>query len=92
MAPVLMYGTAACPYCQAARALLSDLRVSFEEIRVDLEPSRREEMRRRAGGRHTVPQIWVGSQHGGGFTDLLALHQPGAREALLHTPAKGETP
>lgn len=92
MAPVLMYGTAACPYCQAARALLGDLGVSFEEIRVDLEPSRREEMRQRAGGRHTVPQIWVGSQHVGGFTDLLALHQQGALEALLHTPAKGETP
>ncbi|NBQ12029.1 MAG: hypothetical protein EBU29_08240 [Gammaproteobacteria bacterium] len=59
MAPVLMYGTAACPYCQAARALFSDLGVSFEEIRVDLEPSRR---------------------------------QQGALEALLHTPAKGETP
>ncbi|MFZ8890376.1 MAG: glutaredoxin family protein, partial [Pseudomonadales bacterium] len=44
-----MYGTAACPYCQAARALFGDLGVSFEEIRVDLEPSRREEMRQRAG-------------------------------------------
>lgn len=92
MAPVLMYGTAACPYCQAARALFSDLGVPFEEIRVDLEPSRREEMRQRAGGRHTVPQIWVGSQHLGGFTDVLALHQQGALEALLHAPAKGETP
>ena len=72
MAPVLMYGTAACPYCQAA--------------------ARREEMRVRAGGRHTVPQIWIGAQHVGGFTDVLALHQQGALEALLHTPAKGETP
>ena len=43
MAPVLMYGTAACPYCQAARALFSDLGVPFEEIRGDLAPARRED-------------------------------------------------
>ena len=80
------------PLLPAARALFSDLGVPFEEIRVDLAPARREEMRVRAGGRHTVPQIWIGAQHVGGFTDVLALHQQGALEALLHTPAKGETP
>lgn len=85
MAPVLMYGTAICPYCRAARSLFQQLGVPFEEIRVDLEPALRDDMRR-LSGRHTVPQIWIGSEHVGGFTDLLALHQQGALEALLNAP------
>lgn len=79
---VVVYGTLACPFCRSARALLDGRGVAYEEIRVDLEPSRRVEMRRRGGG-HTVPQIWIGETHVGGFTDMLALERAGRLDALL---------
>ncbi len=80
---VLMYCTAACPYCQSAERLLADKGVrDFEKIRVDLEPARRDEMTRRSG-RRTVPQIWIGEQHIGGCDDLHDLDREGRLDALL---------
>jgi glutaredoxin 3 len=83
MARVLMYCTAACPYCQSAERLLADKGVrDLEKIRVDLEPARREEMMRKSG-RRTVPQIWIGERHVGGCDDLHDLEREGRLDGLL---------
>lgn len=77
-----MYSTGCCPYCIMARRLLSNKGVSFQEIRVDEEQGRREEMVR-ITGRRTVPQIFVGETHVGGFDDLAALDRAGRLDPLL---------
>ena len=82
---VLMYATAACPFCQSAERLLASKGEQVEKIRVDLEPARREEMRRKSG-RHTVPQIWIGERHIGGCDDLYALERAGKLDSLLEAP------
>jgi glutaredoxin 3 len=83
MAQVLMYSTAVCPYCQRAEALLRARGVTaIEKIRVDLDPTRRDEMVERTG-RRTVPQIFVGTTHVGGFDDLSALDREGKLTTLL---------
>lgn len=80
-----MYLTAACPYCQAAQRLLAQKGVSdVQAVRVDLEPQRRDEMRA-LSGRHTVPQIWIGGRHVGGFDELVALERAGELDPLLET-------
>ena len=80
-----MYCTAACPYCQAAERLLADKGVAdLTRIRVDLEPSRRAEMDRKSG-RRTVPQIWIGDRHVGGYDDLFELERAGELDALLQS-------
>lgn len=82
-AHVVMYSTNFCPYCQRAEALLKARGVSdIEKIRVDLEPQRRDEMVTRTG-RRTVPQIFIGDAHVGGFDDLSALDRDGKLSALL---------
>lgn len=82
MARVLMYTTAICPYCVAAKKLLAQKGVAVEEIRVDQQPHLREEMMQKSRQR-TVPQIWIGDYHVGGFTDLLALDKQGKLNDLL---------
>ncbi len=83
MARVLMYLTAACPFCQAAERLLERKGVTdVEKIRVDLQPARRAEMMKKSG-RRTVPQIWIGARHVGGCDDLHALDEQGQLDALL---------
>ncbi len=83
MAQVLMYSTAVCPYCQRAEALLKARGVAeIEKVRIDLDPTRRDEMIARTG-RRTVPQIFVGPTHVGGFDDLSALDREGRLTALL---------
>lgn len=86
MKSVVMYGTAACPYCIAARRLFDKKRIAFDDIRVDLDPTRRAEMRTKGGG-HTVPQIWIGDTHVGGCDDLYALEAAGRLDALLEDAA-----
>ena len=85
MARVLMYTTAVCPYCSNAKKLLAGKGVVAEEIRVDTKPGLRDEMIARSGQR-TVPQIWIGDYHVGGFTDLWALDKAGKLDALLMQP------
>ena len=85
-ARVLMYCTAACPFCQSAERLLGGKGVKIEKIRVDLEPARRGEMMQRSG-RRTVPQIWIGERHVGGCDDLYALEREGKLDTLLGTPS-----
>jgi glutaredoxin 3 len=82
MARVLMYATAACPFCQSAERLLLAKGAQLEKIRVDLEPARRAEMAQKSG-RHTVPQIWIGERHIGGCDDLYALEREGGLDPLL---------
>jgi len=83
MARVLIYATAACPYCQAADRLLECKGVSdIERVRVDLEPARRAEMRQKSG-RYTVPQIWIDGRHIGGSDELHELEDSGKLDQLL---------
>lgn len=79
---VRVYSTRSCPYCCMARRLLAGKGVSFEEIRVDDDRRLREEMTR-ISGRRTVPQIFVGDTHVGGFDDLYALDSAGGLDPLL---------
>jgi glutaredoxin 3 len=82
-APVTMYATAVCPYCVQAERLLESRGVTgIQKIRVDLEPARREEMMARTG-RRTVPQIYIGTHHVGGYDDLVALDRAGGLAPLL---------
>lgn len=83
MPAVSMYCTAVCPYCVAAERLLRSKGVAqIEKVRVDLDPDHRAEMMRRTG-RRTVPQIYVGEFHVGGFDDLAALDHAGKLGPLL---------
>ncbi len=82
MKPVRMYTTRVCPFCVMAKRLLSSKGVTYEEIRVDESPGVREEMMR-ISGRRTVPQIFVGDTHVGGFDDLSALDHAGKLDPLL---------
>lgn len=77
-----MYATRFCPYCVAARRLLSALKVEYNEIDVGAEPQRRVEMMELSGQR-TVPQIWIGEHHVGGFDDMNALHREGKLTPLI---------
>jgi glutaredoxin 3 len=82
-APVRMYCTGSCPYCQMAERLLRAKGVTaLDKIRVDLEPARGAEMVERTGQR-TVPQIYIGTTHVGGFDDLSALEDAGKLDAML---------
>jgi glutaredoxin 3 len=86
MAKVLMYSTGVCPFCLMAERLLKSKGVAdIEKVRVDLEPARRQEMMDRTG-RRTVPQIYVGERHIGGYDDLSALDRAGGLDPLLAAP------
>jgi glutaredoxin 3 len=81
--PVMMYSTAVCPYCVRAESFLRAKGVSaIDKVRVDLEPARRLEMMQKTG-RRTVPQIYVGAHHVGGYEDLVALDRAGKLVPLL---------
>ena len=78
-----MYGTGTCPYCQRAEMLLKSKGVTgIDKIRIDLEPERRSEMMEKTG-RRTVPQIYIGEVHVGGYDDLAALDRAGKLVPLL---------
>ena len=82
-AHVLMYSTGVCPYCVMAERLLKAKGVEeIEKVRIDLDPEQRNQMMQRTG-RRTVPQIYIGDTHVGGFDDLSALDRAGRLEPLL---------
>lgn len=85
MPAVRVYSTLFCPYCVMAKRLLDGKGVHFQEIRVDEDQARREEMMR-ISGRRTVPQIFIGEKHVGGFDDLSALDRAGQLDPLLRDP------
>ena len=83
MAKVEMYTTMWCGYCARARNLLQRKGVDFEDIDVEADTSKRKEMVQRAGGRTTVPQIFIDGVHVGGSDDLAALDRAGKLDPLL---------
>jgi glutaredoxin 3 len=83
MAPITIYTKGWCPYCSAAKDLLRRKGAAFEEIDIERVAGARAEMIQKAGGRSTVPQIFVGPRHVGGCDDLYALDGRGELEALL---------
>jgi len=82
MAKVILYTTQQCPYCHMAKELLSSKNIPYEEIRVDTDPEKREEMMR-LSQRRTVPQIFINDQSIGGYDDLAALARSGKLDELL---------
>ena len=83
MTQVVIYTTAICPYCIAAKRLLSEKGVAFEEIKVDGDRAGRARMSELAGGRSTVPQIFIDGRHIGGCDDLYDLERAGRLAPLL---------
>ena len=84
VAQVLLYGTRICPYCRMAERLLEKKGVQAEKVMVDQNPARREEMVRLTG-RTSVPQIFIGTAHIGGYTELAGLERAGQLDALLNS-------
>ena len=82
MSSVSIYTTRFCPYCVQAKRLLGDKGVDYDEIAVDGNSALRQKMMK-LSGRHTVPQIWIGQTHVGGFDDLWALDRAGKLDTLL---------
>lgn len=81
---VRMYSTAVCPYCTMAERLLKSKGVEdIDKVRIDLDPAERDAMMQKTG-RRTVPQIYIGDTHVGGFDDLSALDRAGKLDALLN--------
>ena len=79
---IVIYSTGWCPYCDRARALLARKGLTFREIKVDENPAERESMLARSGGRRTVPQIFIGERHVGGFDELYAIDKSGELDRL----------
>ena len=79
---IVMYSTGWCPYCVRARALLERKGLPFREVKVDEDPAERQAMLTRSGGRRTVPQIFIGDHHVGGFDELYALEKAGKLDEL----------
>lgn len=86
MAKVTLYGTDWCPFCVRAEQLLTRKGITFEKINITTAPQLREEMVRKSGGRRSVPQIFIGEAHIGGFDDLAELERQGGLDALLLAP------
>ena len=82
MAKIEIYTTPTCPYCHAAKSLLNEKGADYTEITV-LDPDRRAAMTQRANGRRTVPQIFIGETHVGGYDDMAALERQGRLDPLL---------
>ena len=83
MAKIEIYTTPTCPYCHAAKSLLEDKGAHYTEIAV-LDPDLRAAMIQRAHGRRTVPQIFIGETHVGGYDDMAALERQGTLDPLLN--------
>jgi len=81
--PIVIYTKSTCPYCHAAKALLQSKGAAFEEIRVDGDRAAQAAMAVKAGGRSTVPQIFIGESHVGGCDDLHELESAGRLDTLL---------
>lgn len=83
MSKVTIYSTQYCGYCRMAKRLLGQKGVAFEDIDVTSDWAARDRLVERAGGRMTVPQIWIGDAHVGGWDELYALERDGKLDALL---------
>ena len=83
MASVIIYSTNTCPYCDRAKDLLNSKGATYQEIKIDEDPAKRDEMLAKSDGRRTVPQIFINDTHVGGFDDLAALNEKGELDKLL---------
>lgn len=83
MPPVEIYSSPFCGYCHRAKRLMAQKGVAFAEVDIIAEPERRAEMIQRAGGRRTVPQIFIGGTHIGGCDELYALERAGRLDPML---------
>ncbi len=83
MAEVVIYSSAFCPYCQWAKKLLDNKQVSYNEIRIDQVEGAQNEMLSKSQGSMSVPQIFIGDNHIGGYTDMLELDKKGSLDTLL---------
>ncbi len=83
MTQIEIYTSPLCGFCHAAKRMLTDKGASFAEFDVAADPAKRQEMMSRANGRHTVPQIFIGDQHIGGYDDMAALERAGKLDPLL---------
>jgi glutaredoxin 3 len=83
MKPVTIYTTPICPYCARAKSLLRKKGVAYDEVDVMMDNKARDEMLDKSGGARTVPQIFIGDTHVGGYDELYALDQAGKLDALL---------
>ncbi len=83
MQTIEIYTSPLCGFCHMAKELLSSKSVSFAETDLSRQPEKRAEMLKRAGGKHTVPQIFIGGRHIGGCDDLMALERAGKLDAML---------
>ena len=83
MAEIEIYTTTVCPYCVRAKALLTRKGQTYQEINLNQNPDRRDEMLQRAGGKMTVPQIFINGTHVGGCDELYALDKQGGLDPLL---------
>jgi glutaredoxin 3 len=83
MAKVEIYTWETCPYCRRAKELLEAKGVEFTEYKIDGDEAAREKMAQRAGGRRTVPQIFINGQHVGGCDDIYILEERGILDAML---------
>lgn len=84
MSQVVLYGTRFCPFCIQARRLLNNKGIEFEDIPLDSDPQLRSAVMDRSS-RHTVPQIWIGDDHLGGYTELRDLDIQGGLDSLIST-------
>ena len=87
MPDVTIYTTGLCGFCYRAKALLKSKGVPFKEVDVTFNPKKRAEMRAKAGGTNSVPQIWIGDRHVGGSDELYTLEAQGELDALLGNTA-----
>jgi glutaredoxin 3 len=83
MKPVIVYSSAHCPYCEQAKKLLDAKGVAYDVVRVDEDPQQFEEMLAKSNGLRTVPQIFIGDHHVGGFDRLREAEQAGKLDELL---------
>ena len=91
MSHVVLYGTRFCPFCTAARRLLTNKGIDYQDISVDNNPELRGKLITKSG-RNTVPQVWFGTQHIGGFDELRDLARQGTFDAMLQSGVEsGET-
>ena len=83
MKKILIYSTSICPYCEAAKKLLENLNLNFQEKMIDSNIEMKEEMLKKSNGRTTVPQIFFGEKHIGGYDDLQRIYQTGKLMSIL---------
>ncbi len=83
MTQIIVYSTGVCPYCDKAKDLLKRKGLAYQEMRVDTDQAKREEMLQKTNNARTVPQIFIGETHVGGYTDLYELEQAGKLDELV---------